>query len=284
MRIVLATMGVEEFSLLHSACESAGHTPVAYVYSRSMRPRQSPDRYALDSIGRITEALPPAVDFLLPADARGLGRALTGYQADLLVIYGFNWILPPSVFTLPRFGTINIHASMLPRYRGPAPVLWALRNGDPDIGVTVHRIDEGVDTGPVLEQRGGIPLDDESSFPQLRLDLLPVIRDLLTTALAKVASGEQGEPQPSDGGPRATRLEPEFSVVDWSHSARDVHNQVRMFRFIGSATAPVANLGGRWLRLVRTSLTPTGGQRVECGDGPIWITESVPADPPVIPA
>ena len=91
---------------------------MAYVYSRSMRPGQKADLHAVRTVGQVLEALPAGIDLLLPADAAGLGRALVGYRADLLVIYGFNWILPPEVFGVPRFGAINIHTSLLPKYRG----------------------------------------------------------------------------------------------------------------------------------------------------------------------
>jgi methionyl-tRNA formyltransferase len=277
---VLASSGPEEFSLLHETCEVAGHMPVAYVYSRSMRPRQAAEAYALTMLNRIIEVLPTSVDLLLPADPAGLGTALTGYLPDLLVLDGFNWILPPSVFGIPRFGAINIHPSMLPRYRGPAPVHWAIRNGDREIGVTIHRVDEGVDTGPVLAQAGGIPIDDDVTRDGLQSRLAPVIRDLLTTALDRVAEGDPGRHQPDRPEPRAGVLEPEFSRVDWSRAAREIHNQVRVFRFMTSDTAPVAHIGGEWLRLVRTSLEPADGLRVECGDGPIWIVESAPAGRP----
>lgn len=279
LRIVLATMGPEEFSTLHTVCEASGHTPVAYLHCRSMRPRDAVSPHAVDAIGRIAQALPPTVDLLVPADPAGLRRSLLGYEPDLLVIYGFNWILPPEVFTLPRFGAINIHPSALPRYRGPAPLLWALRNGDPDIGVTVHRVDAGVDTGPILAQATGVPLAEDTTFARLRRDLLPVVGDVLAEALTKIVSGDPGRPQPVEGATRAPKLEPAYSHVDWAHPARDIHNQVRLHRFISSATAPVAQVDGRPLRLIRTSLTPAAGRRVECGDGPLWITEAVPADP-----
>jgi methionyl-tRNA formyltransferase len=106
------------------------------------------------------------MDLLLPGTAEGLADALGGYRLDLLVVYGFNWKLPASVLRSPRSGVINVHSSLLPRYRGPAPVLWAIRNGDAEIGLTVHRMDEQFDTGPILAQRGGIALEEDVT-PQL---------------------------------------------------------------------------------------------------------------------
>jgi methionyl-tRNA formyltransferase len=283
MRIVLAAAGPGELSMLHTTCATAGHRPVAYAYSRSTRPAQPADREAVAAVTGIIEALPAGMDLLLPGTPAGFGEAMRGYRPDLLVLYGFNWILPPAVFRVPRFGTVNIHPSRLPRYRGPAPVHWAIRNGDPDIGVTIHRVDAGIDTGPVLAQAGGVPLDEDVTRESLRRRLAPVVRDLLPAALARVAAGDPGQPQAEAADePRAGFLEPGFCQVDWSHPARRIHNQVRVFCFMGSAEAPIARVGGRWLRLVRTRLTPCDGIRVDCGDGPIWITESVPAAPPVI--
>lgn len=279
MRIVLASMGVDEFSLLHDACEQAGHTPVAYAYSKSMRPRQPSDPYAMRAIQRMLESI-PSTDLLLPADTAGLGAAMAGYQPDLLVIYGFNWILPPAVFDIPRFGAINIHPSLLPRYRGPAPELWAIRNGDADLGVSVHQVDEGVDTGPILASRGGIRLEDQVTRETLNERIRPTIHDLLITALDKVAQGARGEPQPDEGQSHAPLMEPEFNRVDWSRTRSEVHNQVRVFRYMGRKDAPIALVEDRWLYLIRTSLAPSDGERVECADGPIWIVEATSATPP----
>jgi methionyl-tRNA formyltransferase len=125
-----------------------------------------------------------------------------------------------------------------------------------------------------------VPLDDDITPDRLRTRLDPVIRDLLTTALGQVAAGVSGHPQAAAGTSHAPFLEPEFSRVDWSRPAREVHHQVRMFRFMGHSDAPVARVGQRRLRLVRTSLQPAEGIRVECGDGPIWIVESAPAQTP----
>jgi methionyl-tRNA formyltransferase len=123
MRVAIATFGAEEFSALHAACRDAGHLPVAYVNCRSMRPNSSTDSSAAHAAARVIEALPPGMDLLLPGGAEGLAAGLAGYRLDLLIVYGFNWKLPPSVLDVPRFGVVNVHTSLLPRYRGPAPVL-----------------------------------------------------------------------------------------------------------------------------------------------------------------
>jgi methionyl-tRNA formyltransferase len=277
MRIALATFGVEEFAALHSICVDAGHVPVAYVYCRSMKPNQSADAHAAMTTSHIVQALPSGMDLLLPGTAEGLAEALAGYRLDLLVVYGFNWKLPVAVLDTPRFGVLNIHTSLLPRYRGPAPVLWAIRAGDPEIGLTIHRMDERFDSGPILAQRGGIPLDEDVTPALLWTRIRPVLGDLLITALDQVVEHAPGSPQNDADASRAGFIEPEFSVVDWSRSAREVHNQVRMFAFMGRDHAPVARVGDRSLKVFRTRLASSEGIRVDCSDAPIWIVESEPA-------
>jgi methionyl-tRNA formyltransferase len=245
-----------------------------------MRPKDRVDARAAAAIGRIVEVLPAGMDLLLPGTADGLADMLAGYRLDLLVVYGFNWKLPAAVLRTPRSGVINIHSSLLPRYRGPAPVLWAIRNGDAEIGLTVHRMDEQFDTGPILAQRGGIPLEEDVTPQRLWPVIRPVLGDVLAVALHRVANGVPGVPQDDTGASYAGFMEPEFSVVDWSRTATQVHNQVRMFGFMGPGHAPLAKVGDRWLKLLRTRLIPADGIRVECADGPIWIVESSPATPP----
>jgi len=254
MRVALTTFGVEEFAVLHAAWVDAGHVPVAYVYCRSMKPNSDTDAHTAAATSRIVGALPPGMDLLLPGSPHGLAEALAGYRLDLLVVYGFNWKLPASVLGTPRFGVVNVHTSLLPRYRGPAPVLWAIRNGDPEISVTIHRMDERFDTGPILTQRGGIPLDEDVTPQLLWPRIRPVLHDLLTAVLDMVVSQNPGIPQDDSDASSAGFIEPEFSAVDWSRSAREVHNQVRMFAFMGRDHAPVARVGEQWLAVFRTKV------------------------------
>jgi methionyl-tRNA formyltransferase len=279
MRVALATFGADEFAVLHTACVDSGHLPVVYVNCRSMKPNSSTDADSAAAIGRIVEALPPGMDLLLPGNAAGLADGLAGYRLDLLIVYGFNWKLPTAVLDTPRHGVLNVHTSMLPKYRGPAPVLWAIRNGDPETGLTIHRMDERFDTGPILAQRGGIPLDEDVTPALLWPRIRPVLADLLTTALDKVARQIPGTPQDDADASVAGFIEPEFSMVDWSRPAREVHNQVRMFAFMGRDHAPVARVGDMPLSVLRTRLEPAEGIRVDCADAPIWIVDSTPVPP-----
>lgn len=275
LRICVISSGPDEFATIHAACADSGHRPVAYFYGRSLRS----DGPNLDDAGEMTasilNAVPRGMDLLLPGNIEGLALTLEGYRPDLLIVFGFAWKLPRSVLDIPRLGAINVHVSMLPEYRGPAPLLWAIRNGDPTAGITIHRMDEDFDTGDILAQRDGLPLADDISWQTYCVEAMPATYELLRTALARVVAGEPGEPQDHVAASHAGFMEEEFAFIRWSDDARTVHDQVRTHRFMRSPDRPVAEVDGKRLHVKRTSLEPAEGIRVVCGDGkPLWITES----------
>ena len=277
-RVALASYGPDQFRLLHGACEEFGYVPVAYLASRSLRPRGQSEPGDGESLARIVETLPPGMDLLLPGTASGVARALTGYRPDLMVVFGFNWRLPQEVLDLPRFGVLNVHESALPRYRGPAPVLWAIRNGDPTLGVTVHRMDKGLDTGPVLAQRDDVPLPEDATPDTVWQPAAPAISEVLRTAFRKVAAGDPGTPQDEERASYAAFAPPEWQRIDWSDARYRIHHQIRVLRYMYGGTGPVVDLGGRPARVAATSLEPTDGIRMSCGDGPLWITSWEPVE------
>ncbi|MGW7521838.1 methionyl-tRNA formyltransferase, partial [Streptomyces sp. NPDC054796] len=281
LRIAVISSGPTEFSTIHAACTDAGHLPVAYFYGRSLR-SGGPN---LDDAGEMTasilDAVPPGMDLLLPGDMKGLSLALQGYRPDLLIVFGFAWKLPPHVLAIPPLGALNVHVSMLPKYRGPAPLLWAIRDGDPSSGITVHRMDHDFDTGNILAQQDGIPLPDDITWESYCTDAMPIVHELLRTSLDRAVAGDAGAPQDDSAASYAGFMEPEFSFIDWTNSARTIHHQVRTHRFMRSPERPLARVDDRWLHVQRTSLEPADGLLVTCGDGhPLWITESATAQPP----
>ncbi|OXM43961.1 methionyl-tRNA formyltransferase [Amycolatopsis alba] len=233
-----------------------------------------------EKVTDILGGMPVDIDLLLPASPESMATALRGYAIDVAVVCGFSWRLPRVVLDAPRLGVLNVHCSSLPRYRGPAPVQWAIRNGDPDIGVTVHWMDERIDTGNVVARREGISLPEFVEFDAFWRHVTPVIGDLLVFALARVAEGYGGEPQNPDEATYAGMMEPEFSFLDWSGTASDLHNQVRTFHYGTGTPGPFGKVAGEWVRVLRTSLEPGKGTRVDCADGPIWLVETEPARPP----
>jgi methionyl-tRNA formyltransferase len=275
MRVVLMSYGAEGFEDLRTACEVAGHTPVAYVCAAA-----SGGGAAADAV---LAGMPPGPDLLVPRSPQGLARSLAGYAPDIVVCFGVPWRLPASMLRVPRLGVLNVHPSLLPRHRGPMPVHWAVRRGDEETGVTVHWMDEAFDSGPIVAQRGGIPLPDDLDGDTVFAQVRSTIRAVVPKALALAEDGFAGTPQDESRASYEGFMGPESAVIDWSRPAREVHNLVRAYRFgLFAVPGPLAAIRGRWvsvLRTSRTSRTSTGnenGMRMGCGDGPLWVTESVP--------
>ncbi|MGP4014316.1 methionyl-tRNA formyltransferase [Saccharopolyspora sp. 5N708] len=279
LRVALVSFRSDIFSALHAGCVAGGNAPVLYITGRSSGPRKPSYPNIGTKVTDVLGSVPVDTDLLLPGSAEGMVQAIRGYDVDLAIVCGLSWRLPQSVLNAPKLGVLNVHTSLLPKYRGPAPVQWAIRNGDPDIGVTIHWMDERIDTGNIVAQRGGIALPEFVTFETLWARVTPVIQDLLVVALDRAAGGYAGEPQDEDDASRASPMEPEFSYIDWSRSATDVHNQVRTFYYGAGIPGPFGKIGRNWVRVLRTSRTPGTGVRVDCADGPIWVVETEPAQP-----
>src|SRR6266511_1758436 len=117
--------------------------------------------------------------------------------------------------TTPRLGILNGHPSVLPRWRGPNPFGWTFRADDRELGFTWHLMDAELDTGPILAQ-GSTELDDEDWRETLFQKLQPLTGDLLARALERLAAGERGDPQPTEGATWAPVFEDEFAEIDWA--------------------------------------------------------------------
>ncbi|MFE4538871.1 methionyl-tRNA formyltransferase [Streptomyces scopuliridis] len=229
-------------------------------------------------IGEIADRIPQGVDLLLPGSKKMLAQTLRGYGADLLICYGFPWKFPPAALRATSLGAINVHTSMLPKYRGPIPVNWAIRNGDPDIGVSIHWMDEEFDSGGILIQESGIALDDDVRPERIWGAVDGFISRLLPTALERVEEGFPGTAQCAAHASYAGWMEPGFSRIDWGHTRSRIHHQVRAIRFGSSGTSgPIAWVADKRIRVLRTSLEPADGVEVRCVDGPLWVVESLPA-------
>ena len=262
---------------LVGALRDLGHDPVALL-----APRRSGDRPMPPHLELTDTSAPPGLDLLFARDKHAIEPLLRAYDPDLMLCWGFPWKIPQAALDAPRLGSVNMHPALLPRHRGPIPLAWALRDGDPAWGATWHRMDSELDTGNLLAQ-GSVPIeDDDVDIEQFSKKLQAGAIALLPRALERVATGDPGDPQPSEGASWAGHFEDdEYVRVDWSHSARSIHNQVRAwhltFGFSG-LRAPVAELDGEQVVLLQTRLTDPGvaARRVECGDGPIWVVASEP--------
>ncbi|TMF51190.1 MAG: methionyl-tRNA formyltransferase, partial [Chloroflexi bacterium] len=134
--------------------------------------------------------------------------------ADIAVVVAYGQILPASLLEAPRLGTLNVHASLLPRHRGPAPIEWTILSGDPETGVTIMQMDAGVDTGPILTQERVAIAADESAG-RLEGMLATVGGRLLLRSLEDYVAGRiRPMPQPAEGATRAPRLTSEDGKLD----------------------------------------------------------------------
>jgi len=151
---------------------------------------------------------------------------LRALQPDFLVVAAFGQFLREPVLTLPKHGCVNIHASLLPRYRGAAPVAWAIIRGERETGVTTFVLDEGMDTGPLLLQRA-VPIGPDETAGELEARLAQVGAELIVETLEGIANGEVvPRPQPEEGT-LAPKLHKEDGRIRWEGEARRIHDLVR---------------------------------------------------------
>jgi methionyl-tRNA formyltransferase len=146
---------------------------------------------------------------------------------EVIVVAAYGQILPTEILTLPKYGCVNIHASLLPRYRGAAPINWAIIRGEQETGITIMQMDEGMDTGAVLLQ-DRIPIDAADTAGTVLVKLSSLGAKLITTALPLITSGKL--PPMAQNGVQATMAPPlkkEDGVVDWDLTAVEIRNRVR---------------------------------------------------------
>jgi methionyl-tRNA formyltransferase len=157
-------------------------------------------------------------------------ETLEGLSPQVIVVVAYGRIIPTWMLALPALGNFNVHASLLPKYRGAAPIHWAIANGEPVTGVTVMQLNEGLDTGPILSQQK-TPIIENDTAVTLAIRLADIGADLMVKELQKLASGK-AKPVPQDDA-RATLAPPlrkEDGVIDFSRSAAEIHNRLRGFQ------------------------------------------------------
>lgn len=228
MRLVFA--GTPDFAVpsLH-ACLASGADVVA-VYTQPDRPAGRGRKLAPSPVKQAALAAGLAVE--QPETLRdAVARAqLAAHAPDLIVVVAYGLILPKSVLALPRLGCWNVHASLLPRWRGAAPIQRAILAGDAETGVDLMQMEAGLDTGPVLlERRTPIAADDTGGSLHDRLAELGA--DVLAEGLARVRRGEVlvSTPQPADGVTYAHKLDKAEARLDWNEPAVALARKVRAF-------------------------------------------------------
>lgn len=147
--------------------------------------------------------------------------------ADVALVIAYGRILPPAVLAAPRAGCLNLHASILPRYRGAAPITWAIVNGERETGISLMAMDEGMDTGPVFTIHR-IPIGDEATADDLALALGALAADVVRADLARAVAGAlTATPQDHAAATTAPLLDKEHGRIDWARPASRVHDHVR---------------------------------------------------------
>ncbi len=181
--------------------------------------------------------------------------ALKQYEADIYVVVAFR-ILPPEIYTLPPLGAVNAHASLLPKYRGAAPIHWAVYHGEKETGVTVFRIERTVDTGKIIHQRR-IPVEEEESTGDLYDKLKILAARTLTEALEKIENGEaEYRPQNAEASRPAPKIRPGDGKLDFQKQGKQLCRAVRAF-----APRPGAYfyLDGRRIKVLKASFEKAPG-------------------------
>ncbi len=276
MSLRLIFMGTPDFAVPTLKAVADEHEVVA-VYTRApkaagrgMAERKSPVHVEAEKRG-IPVLYPSS---LKSEDAIEVFRA---HKADVAVVVAYGLLLPKEILSAPKFGCLNLHASLLPRWRGAAPIQRAIMAGDERTGVEVMRMEEGLDTGPVLAQvQTGIESEDTSSTLHDRLARLGA--DLLLDTLDKISRGEARETRQSEQGVTyAQKITPAETRIDWARPAREVDCHIR-----GLAAQPGAwfELGGTRVKALLSRVENGAGAPgtvlddallIACGDGAVRL-------------
>lgn len=182
---------------------------------------------------------------------------------DLIVVVAYGHLLPKSILDIPRLGCVNVHASLLPKYRGAAPINWAVARGETVTGVTIMRMDEGMDTGPMLHVRK-MPIGGEDTAETMFSKLSTLGAEALGEALGKLREGTLDEtPQDAALATYAPMLKKEHGRIDWSRPATEVRNLVRGMTPWPSAFALRA---GKTLKVLSSTVAGESGAAGEPGE------------------
>lgn len=273
MRVIF--MGTPDFSVPALRAVAAAHEVVA-VYSqpprqagRGQKLRPSPVHAAADELG---------LEVRVPLRLRdeGVQADFTALHADVAVVVAYGLILPQAVLDAPRFGCLNIHASLLPRWRGAAPIHRAVIAGDAETGVAIMQMEAGLDTGPVLAE-ARTPIGAEETTADLHDRLSGMGAGLIAEVLAGLPM--PARPQPDDGVTYAAKIDKSEARIDWCRSAVEIDRQIR-----GLSPFPGAwcDIVGERVKLLRSRLAEGQGRpgqvlpgfRVACGTGAVEILEA----------
>ena len=288
MRVVFA--GTPEFAAVALRQLHAARFEIPLVLTQPDRPagrgmklQASPVKAFAQALG-IPVAQPRGLrlDGKFADDAAAARAALTQARPDVMVVAAYGLILPAWVLELPRLGCLNIHASLLPRWRGAAPIHRAIEAGDARTGITIMQMDAGLDTGPMLLKRSE-PIDPDDTTGSLHDRLAWLGAEMIVEALEALPGGNLvGTPQPADGVTYAAKIGKAEAAVDWTRPAVELERMIRAFNPFPGAVAihgetPIKLWRARAIDAIGTPgevlLAEGAGVIVACGEGSLCITE-----------
>jgi methionyl-tRNA formyltransferase len=264
----LVFMGTPEFAVPVLESLAKAHR-VSLVVTQPDKPKGRGQQMASPPIKLKAQELGIPVAQLVSLKTPEFQDLIAAQNADLLVVVAFR-ILPATLFPLARLGAVNIHGSLLPKYRGAAPIQWAVANGDTETGVTIFRLDAEIDHGGVLAQVR-TPIGPEETAGELFERLSALGRDLLLKVLEDLEAGRINprEQEHALASP-APKLKKEDGRIDWSNSAAAIHARVRGFNPAPGCHAVEAGGEGRTLRIHRArvadGVSEPGALSVEQGE------------------
>jgi methionyl-tRNA formyltransferase len=224
MRIVF--MGTPEFALPSLELLLKGHHQIAGVVTQPDKPKGRGLKLSASPVKQLAEK--HNLKVLTPVDLKSdaFFHELSRLAPDLIVVVAYR-ILPERIFTLPPFGTINLHASLLPKYRGAAPINWAIINGEKVTGLTTFFIQKKVDTGEIILQ-SEVEIYPEETFGELYVRLSQIGAGLLLDTVNMIESGEvRTHPQNNSEASSAPKITEEVCKIDWAKSAYEINNLIR---------------------------------------------------------
>ncbi|MCS6761381.1 MAG: methionyl-tRNA formyltransferase [Candidatus Devosia symbiotica] len=279
MRVVF--MGTPEFSVpTLTEIVSSGHEVVVYTRApkpagRGQKERKPPVHLAAESFG---------IPVLTPRSLKGEAEqiAFASHDADVAVVVAYGLLLPKPILDAPRLGCLNLHGSLLPRWRGAAPIQRAIMAGDTQTGVQVMQMEEGLDTGPIGLGEV-ITITPDMTAGELHDAMMWMGADLMGRAFAALERDSlQFTPQSEDGAIYARKIEKTESRIDWSKSAAEVHNHIRGLSPFPGAWFEI-ELGGNLLRVKALRSTQAEGSgapgtllgdlTIACGTGAVRLTQ-----------
>ncbi len=266
-------MGTPDFAVPPLRALAAQHD-IAAVYTQPPRPAGRGQAPRPSPVQQEAERLGIAVRSPVSLRSEGAAKDFAALRAEVAVVVAYGLILPQAVLDAPARGCLNIHASLLPRWRGAAPIHRAILAGDAETGISIMRMEAGLDTGPVL-LREATPIGAEETTGDLHDRLADMGARLILDALERL-DALAPVPQPAEGVTYAAKIDKAEARIDWTRPAVEVDRLVRgLSPFPGAWTLA----GGERLKLLRSRLAPAAdgpagtlaGPRVACGLGAVEI-------------